>query len=64
MHIWILAVILGVVISAACLGIPQFVRIRNTQPDYDDTNAYLKQTGRSAGDIEQANAEARARDRS
>ena len=54
----IFAAVLGVVIAAACIGIPQLVRIRHQRPD-DDTEAYLRQTGRSAKDIAEANAAAR-----
>lgn len=51
----IFAAVLGVVIAAACIGIPQLVRVRHQQPD-DDTLNYLKQTGRSARDIAAGNA--------
>jgi hypothetical protein len=51
----IFAAALGVVIAAACIGIPQLVRVRHQQPD-DDTLKYLKQTGRSARDIATDNA--------
>lgn len=51
----IFAAALGVVIAAACIGIPQLVRVRHQQPD-DDTLNYLKQTGRSARDIAAGNA--------
>jgi hypothetical protein len=37
------------------------VRIRHQRPDYDDTQAYLKATGRSAQDIAQGNAGVRQR---
>jgi flagellar biosynthesis/type III secretory pathway M-ring protein FliF/YscJ len=56
----ILAAALGLVIAAACIGIPQLVRKRRTQPDEDDTQAYLRQTGRSARDISESNAALRA----
>ncbi len=59
----IFAALLGVVISAACIGIPQLVRIRTQRPD-DDTRAYLKQTGRSARDIAAGNAKIRERQQS
>jgi hypothetical protein len=36
-------------------GIPQVVRIHRQRPDYDDTEAYLRQTGRSVRDIAQGN---------
>ena len=56
----IFAAALGVVIAAACIGIPQLVRVRHQQPD-DDTQAYLSQTGRTAQEIAAGNAAARAR---
>jgi hypothetical protein len=56
----IFAAVLGVLISAAALGIPQWVRIRHRRPD-DDTQAYLQQTGRTAWDIAQGNAAVRER---
>jgi hypothetical protein len=56
----IFAAVLGVLISAACIGIPQLVRIRHQRPD-DDTQAYLMETGRSARDIAEGNAEVRER---
>lgn len=56
MTIGIVAAALGVLIAAACISIPQLVRKRRTQPDYDDTQAYLRQTGRSARDISESNA--------
>ena len=52
----ILAAALGLVIAVACISIPQLVRRRHTQPDNDDTQAYLKQTGQSARDIAERNA--------
>ncbi len=52
----IVAIVLGVLISAACIGIPQWVRIRRQHLGGDDTRAYLKETGRSIEDIEQGNA--------
>jgi hypothetical protein len=48
--------ILGLVIGAACLSISQLVRIHRQRPDYYDTDAYLRQTGRSVQDITQGNA--------
>jgi hypothetical protein len=55
LNIVVIAIVLGLVISAACIGIPQLVRKRNQQPD-DDSRGYLKQTGRSAADIARENA--------
>jgi hypothetical protein len=59
MAVGITAALLGLLIAAACIAIPQVVRSRRQQPD-DDTQAYLKETGRSARDIERANAALRA----
>jgi hypothetical protein len=55
MTIAIIAALLGVLIAASAIGIPQWVRIRHQRGD-DDTVAYLKRTGRSARDITQGNA--------
>lgn len=60
MAIGILAAVFGALIAAACISIPQLIRARRTQPDNDDTQAYLKQTGRSARDIAESNAAMRA----
>lgn len=61
MAIAIIGGVIGLVLGAAALGIPQFVRIRHQRPDDDDTQAYLKATGRSAQDIAQSNARVRER---
>lgn len=61
MAIAILGGVIGLVLGAAALGIPQLVRIRHRRPDDDDLQAYLKATGRSAQDIAQGNAWARQR---
>jgi hypothetical protein len=61
MAIAILGGAIGLVLGAAALGIPQLVRIRHQRPDDDDTQAYLKATGRSAQDIAQDNARVRQR---
>jgi hypothetical protein len=60
MVIAIIGGVIGLVLGAAALGIPQLVRIRHQKPDDDDTQAYLKATGRSAQDIAQSNAQTRA----
>ena len=60
MTIAILGGVIGLVLGAAALGIPQLVRIRHQRPD-DDTQAYLKETGRSPQDIAQDNARVRQR---
>jgi hypothetical protein len=54
----------GLLIGAACLSIPQLVRIHRQQPDYDDTEAYLRKTGQSVGDIAQRNAALLSRQKS
>jgi hypothetical protein len=59
MAIAILGGVIGLVLGAAALGIPQLVRIRHQRPDDDDTKAYLKATGRSAQEIVQDNAQVR-----
>ncbi|HTX82634.1 MAG TPA: hypothetical protein VME44_10670 [Streptosporangiaceae bacterium] len=63
MAIGIFAAVLAVLIAAACIGIPQLVRIRHQQPD-DDALSYEKETGRSARDIAQENAAVRAQQES
>jgi hypothetical protein len=64
MTIGIVAAVLAVLIAAACIGIPQLVRIRHQQPDNDDALDYEKETGRSARDIAQGNAAVRAQQES
>jgi hypothetical protein len=59
MVIAIIGGVIGLVLGAAALGIPQLVRIRHQRLDDDDTQAYLKETGRSAQDIAQSNAQVR-----
>lgn len=61
MTIGILAAVLGLLLAAACIGIPQLVRSRRQQPDDDDALAYEEETRRSARDIAQGNAAVRAR---
>lgn len=61
MAIGIFAAVLGLVIAAACISIPQLVRSRRQRPDDADTQAYLEETGRSAQDIAQGNAAERER---
>jgi hypothetical protein len=48
--------VLGLLCGAACLSIPQLVRVHRQRPDHADTDEYLKQTGRSVWDIAQENA--------
>ena len=64
MAIGIFAALLGLLLAAAAISIPQLVRVRHQRPDDDDTQAYLRETGRSAGDIAQENAALRARQES
>jgi hypothetical protein len=59
MVIAIIGGVIGLVLGVAALGIPQLVRIRHQRPDDDDTQAYLKATGRSVRDIAQENARVR-----
>jgi hypothetical protein len=59
MVIAIIAGVIGLVLGAAAIGIPQLVRFRRQRPEDDDTQAYLKETGRSARDIAQGNAQVR-----
>jgi hypothetical protein len=56
MDVGLLAAGLGLVIAAACISLPQVIRVRRQQPGDDDTQAYLKATGRSAEDIAESNA--------
>ena len=57
MTIGILAAVLGLLLAAAAIIIPRLVNRRN-DPEYDaDTRAYQKETGRSARDIAQGNAD-------
>jgi hypothetical protein len=59
MAIAIIGGVIGLVLGAAALGIPQLVRIRHQKPDDSDTQAYLNSTGRSVQDIAQGNAQVR-----
>ncbi len=57
MTIGILAAVLGLLLAVAAIGIPRLVSRRNN-PEYDaDSRAYLQETGRSARDIVQDNAD-------
>ncbi len=57
MTIGILAAVLGLLLAAAAIGIPRLISRRN-DPEYAaDSRAYLKETGRSARDIAQGNAD-------
>jgi len=57
MTIPILAAVLGVLIAAAAITIPRVIARRNHPEDHADSVAYLKETGRSAADITQDNAD-------
>ena len=61
MEITIISIVLGVVIAAACIGLPQLVRVLSQQPD-DNSQAYLHQTGRSSSEVAQKNAALLARE--
>jgi hypothetical protein len=64
MAIGILAAVLGLVLAAAAIGIPRLVARRN-QPEEDaDSQAYLKNTGRSVEDIVRGNRDRLARQQS
>jgi hypothetical protein len=56
MAIAILAAVLGLLIATAAIAIPRVVARRNNPEDHADSQAYLKETGRSAQDIVQGNA--------
>jgi hypothetical protein len=56
MTIGILAAVLGLLLAIAAIWIPRLVSRRN-DPHYDaDSQAYLKETGRSAREIAQDDA--------
>jgi hypothetical protein len=56
MTIAILAAVLGLLIATAAIAIPRVVARRNNPEDHADSQAYLKETGRSAQDIARGNA--------
>jgi hypothetical protein len=56
MTIAILAAVLGLVIATAAISIPRLIARGNHPEDHADSQAYLKETGRSAEDIAQGNA--------
>jgi hypothetical protein len=57
MTIGIVAAVLGLLLSAAALGIPHLVRLRSQQPDdQDKSRAYLEATGRSEWEVAAGNA--------
>lgn len=53
----IFAAVLGVLVAAASIGIPQLVRRRHQVNNDDDTRDYLAETGRSARDIALGNSD-------
>ena len=56
MTVGILAAVLGLLLATAAIVIPRLVNRRN-DPEFDaDSQAYLKETGRSARDIAQEDA--------
>jgi hypothetical protein len=57
MLIGILAAIFGVLLAAAAIGIPRIVNRGNDPQDHADSRAYLEQSGRSAADVAQGNAD-------
>jgi len=57
MGIEILAAVAGLLIAAAAITIPRVISHRNDPENVADSRAYLKETGRSARDIAQGNAE-------
>jgi hypothetical protein len=60
MPIGIFAAVLGLLIATACIVIPRVISRRNDPYNDADAMAYEKKTGRSAREIEQGNAAARA----
>ena len=51
-----MAAVLGLLIATAAIAIPRVVGHRNNPEDHADSQAYLKETGRSARDIAEGNA--------
>ena len=56
MTIGIIAAVLGLLLATAAISIPRLVARHNHPDDHADSQAYLKETGRSAKDIAQGNA--------
>jgi hypothetical protein len=63
MEATVISIVLGLVIVAACLGIPQLVRIRTQRPD-EDAYGYLKRRNQSPGDGSEQDATLSAEDHS
>ena len=59
MGIEILAAVAGLLLAAAAITIPRVIARRNDPYNDADSQAYLKETGRSARDIAQSNAQVR-----
>lgn len=57
MIIGILAAVLGLMLATAAIVIPRIVGRRNRPEDDAASRAYLKRTGRSPQEVEQANRE-------
>jgi hypothetical protein len=55
MVIGILAAVLGLLLATAAIVIPRIVARHNDPEDDAASRAYLASTGRSAGEVEQAN---------
>ena len=49
MEITVISIVLGLVIVAVCLGLPQLVRVRTQRPD-EDAYGYLKRLSQPSGD--------------
>ena len=58
MTIGIVAAVLGLLLSAAALGIPHLVRLRSQADDQGKSRAYLEATGRSEWEVAAGNASA------
>jgi hypothetical protein len=61
MAIGILAAVLGLLFGTAAIVIPRIVSRHNRPDDHSDSEAYLANTGRSAGEIVQGNHGVQAR---
>ena len=61
MAIGILAAVLGLLFGTAAIIIPRIVNCHNNPDDHSDSQAYLANTGRSAGEIVQGNRSLQAR---
>ena len=58
MTLAVVAAVLGLLLATAAIGIPRLIAYRKNNPGYDaDTRAYMKETGRSARDIAEGDAD-------